>query len=213
MFTIWVISVLAFVIIELPPGDQVDRFKEITESRRQIPDPEKIDLLREYLGLDQPQYIRYLKWMANLAKGDLGLSFQYRQEVDLPIKQLLEDRLWLTVVLTGFTVIVTWTFALPVGIYSAIRQHSVGDYVFTFLGFSGLAVPDFLLGLVLMYVAFRLLRPESLADSTRPTTRTRRGTSPVQGPAGPPVGARHRSRNVWHRRADSRDAQQPARRA
>jgi peptide/nickel transport system permease protein len=154
MFTIWVISMLTFFIIELPPGDQVDRFKEITESRRQIPDPEKIDLLREYLGLDQPQYIRYIKWMGNLAKGDLGLSFQYRQEVDLPIKQLLEDRLWLTVVLTGFTVIVTWTFAIPVGIYSAIRQHSVGDYVFTFIGFSGLAVPDFLLGLVLMYVAF-----------------------------------------------------------
>ena len=154
IFTIWVISVLAFVIIELPPGDQVDRFKEITESRIEIPDPEKIALLRSYLGLDQPQYIRYLKWMGNLAQGDLGLSFQYRQEVDMPVKQLLEDRLWLTVVLTGFTVIVTWTFALPVGIYSAIRQHSVGDYVFTFLGFSGLAVPDFLLGLVLMYVAF-----------------------------------------------------------
>ena len=154
LFTIWVISMLAFVIIELPPGDQVDRFKEITESRRQIPDPDKIDQLREYLGLDQPQYIRYLKWMANMAQGDLGLSFQYRQEVDEPVKKLLEDRLWLTVVLTGFTVIVTWTFALPVGIYSAIRQHSVGDYVFTFLGFSGLAVPDFLLGLVLMYVAF-----------------------------------------------------------
>ena len=154
IFTIWVISVLAFVIIELPPGDQVDRFKEITESRIEIPDPEKIALLRSYLGLDQPQYIRYLKWMGNLAQGDLGLSFQYRQEVDLPVKQLLEDRLWLTVVLTGFTVLVTWTFAIPVGIYSAIRQHSVGDYVFTFLGFSGLAVPDFLLGLVLMYAAF-----------------------------------------------------------
>ncbi len=154
LFTIWVISILAFVIIELPPGDQVDRFKEITESRIEIPDPEKIALLRSYLGLDQPQYIRYLKWIANLAQGDLGLSFQYRQEVDMPVKKLLEDRLWLTVVLTGFTVIVTWTFALPVGIYSAIRQHSVGDYVFTFLGFSGLAVPDFLLGLVLMYAAF-----------------------------------------------------------
>ena len=154
LFTIWVISILAFVIIELPPGDQVDRFKEITESRIEIPDPEKIALLRSYLGLDQPQYIRYLKWMANLAQGDLGLSFQYRQEVDMPVKQLLGDRLWITVVLTGFTVIVTWTFALPVGIYSAVRQHSVGDYVFTFLGFSGLAVPDFLLGLVLMYVAF-----------------------------------------------------------
>ena len=155
MFTIWVISILAFVIIELPPGDQVDRFKEVTESRDEIPDPERIALLRSYLGLDQPQYIRYLKWVANLAQGDLGLSFQVRhEEIEMPVKHLLEDRLWLTVVLTAFTVIVTWTFAIPVGIYSAVRQHSVGDYVFTFLGFSGLAVPDFLLGLVLMYAAF-----------------------------------------------------------
>ena len=155
IFTIWVISVLAFVIIELPPGDQVDRFKEVTESRDEVPDPERIALLRSYLGLDQPQYIRYLKWVANLAQGDLGLSFRVQhEEIEKPVKHLLEDRLWLTVVLTAFTVIVTWTFAIPVGIYSAIRQHSVGDYVFTFLGFSGLAVPDFLLGLVLMYVAF-----------------------------------------------------------
>ena len=155
IFTIWVISVLAFVIIELPPGDQVDRFKEVTESRDEVPDPEKMALLRSYLGLDQPQYIRYLKWMANLAQGDLGRSFQvHHEEIEKPVKHLLEDRLWLTVVLTAFTVIVTWTFAIPVGIYSAVRQHSVGDYVFTFLGFSGLAVPDFLLGLVLMYVAF-----------------------------------------------------------
>ena len=155
IFTIWVISVLAFVIIELPPGDQVDRFKEVTESRDEVPDPERIALLRSYLGLDQPQYIRYLKWVANLAQGDLGISFRVQhEEIEKPVKHLLEDRLWLTVVLTAFTVIVTWTFAIPVGIYSAIRQHSVGDYVFTFLGFTGLAVPDFLLGLVLMYVAF-----------------------------------------------------------
>jgi peptide/nickel transport system permease protein len=153
-FTIWVISVLAFVIIELPAGDQVDRFKEITESRREIPDPDKLKALRSYLGLDRPQYVRYGMWMWNLMHGDLGVSFQYRRDVDLPIKELIGNRLWMTIVLTGFTVVVTWTFAIPVGIYSAVRQHSIGDYVFTFLGFSGLAVPDFLLGLVLMYVAF-----------------------------------------------------------
>jgi peptide/nickel transport system permease protein len=74
--------------------------------------------------------------------------------LERPVKELIGDRILITIVLTGFTILVTWTFAIPVGIYSAIRQHSIGDYVFTFLGFSGLAVPDFLLGLVLMYVAF-----------------------------------------------------------
>ncbi len=153
-FTIWVISVLAFVIIELPAGDQVDRFIEITMSRAEEPDPDTVQLLRAYLGLDRRQYVRYGMWMWNLMQGDLGRSFQYRRDVDMAVKELIGNRLWMTIALTGFTIVVTWTFAIPVGIYSAVRQHSVGDYVFTFLGFSGLAVPDFLLGLVLMYIAF-----------------------------------------------------------
>ena len=154
--TIIAISMMSFFIIEIPPGDQVDRYKEIAHSRAQEPDPDDLEYLRKYLGLDQPQYIRYLKWIFNLAQGDLGLSFQYYHGVHVyeKISNLLDDRLWLTVALSGFTAIVTWSFAIPIGIYSAIRQHSVGDYVFTFMGFSGLAVPDFLLGLVLMYVAF-----------------------------------------------------------
>jgi peptide/nickel transport system permease protein len=153
-FTVWVISVLSFVIIELPAGDQVDRFIEITMSRAEEPDPDTVEILRAYLGLDRPQYVRYGMWMWNLMQGDLGRSFQYRRDVDMAVKELIGNRLWMTVALTGFTVVVTWTFAIPVGIYSAVRQHSVGDYVFTLLGFSGLAVPDFLLGLVLMYIAF-----------------------------------------------------------
>ena len=154
--TIIAISMMSFFIIEIPPGDQVDRYKEIAQSRAQEPDPDDLEYLRKYLGLDQPQYIRYLKWIFNLAQGDLGLSFQYYHGVHVyeKISNLLDDRLWLTVALSAFTAIVTWSFAIPIGIYSAIRQHSVGDYVFTFMGFSGLAVPDFLLGLVLMYVAF-----------------------------------------------------------
>ena len=90
-------------------------------------------------------------------RGDLGRSFSAIDDTlaqQVSVKQVIEDKLWLTVALTGFTILVTWTFAIPVGIYSAVRQHSVGDYAFTFLGFTGLAVPDFLLGLVLMYVFF-----------------------------------------------------------
>ena len=158
LFTIWVISVLTFVIIELPPGDQVDLYEVIFRADNMFPpDPEHVELLRSYLGLDRPQHVRYAMWMWNMMKGDLGLSFQLRQTIDVPIKDLLGDRLPLTVVLTAFTILVTWTVAIPVGIYSAVRQHSVGDYAFTFLGFVGLAVPDFLLGLVLMYLAFAYL--------------------------------------------------------
>jgi peptide/nickel transport system permease protein len=92
--------------------------------------------------------------------GDLGRSVNGVGFLDIaqkPVKEVIGDRLWTTIALSGFTVLITWTLALPIGIYSAVRQHSVGDYVFTCLGFSGLAVPDFLLGLVLMYVAFAYL--------------------------------------------------------
>ncbi len=158
LFTVWAVTVLTFIIIQLPPGDSVDReLMRMQDLEGVLISQVTLDELRAYLGLGQPQYIRYSKWMWNLAHGDLGLSFQYRGGANMsqvPVRELIQDRLWLTIVLTGFTIIFTWTFALPVGIYSAVRQHSIGDYTFTLLGFTGLAVPDFLLGLVLMYVAF-----------------------------------------------------------
>jgi peptide/nickel transport system permease protein len=157
--TVMAISVLAFVIIELPEGDSVTRAMDqyMTVGSTQY-NPEIVAHWRAYFGMDKPQYIRYLKWIGNLARGDMGLSLWHHPCDSLfqqrAIREVIGDRLWLTVVMTGFTVLVTWTFAIPVGIYSAVRQHSVGDYLFTFVGFSGLAVPDFLLGLVLMYIAF-----------------------------------------------------------
>ena len=160
-FTVVMISMLAFAIIELPEGDLASKRYQRTihnvgsdESYAQ----ELLQELRTYLGLDRPIYVRYGMWVWRMVRyGDLGRAFgsqsaglAYQQRV----KEIIGDRLWTTVALTGFTIIVTWTFAIPVGIYSAVRQHSVGDYVFTLLGFSGLAVPDFLLGLVLMYIFF-----------------------------------------------------------
>ena len=155
--TIWAISILSFIIIELPEGDSVDEWMDWAMQEGEASyNPELAQFYREYLGLDQPQYIRYMKWIWNLMRGDLGYTFGtgYHASGEQPIKWIIGDRIWITIVLTGFTVIVTWSFALPVGIYAAVRQHSVGDYVFTVLGFTGLAVPDFLLGLVLLYVGF-----------------------------------------------------------
>ena len=159
-FTILAISVLSFYIIELPEGDTADAYFQVLAKIGDDVAQERIEAMRKYLGLDQPKHVRYARWMWNLMKGDLGRAFYAVEGAgsnaaeQRPVKQLIGDRLWLTVVLTGFTMLVTWTFAIPVGIYSAVRHHSVGDYVFTFAGFTGLAVPDFLLGLVLMYIAF-----------------------------------------------------------
>jgi peptide/nickel transport system permease protein len=161
LFTVVMISMLAFFIIELPEGDLASKRYQRTvhvmgesESAAQ----ELLKELRLYLGLDRPIYVRYANWVWRMVRyGDLGRAFGSQgsglgdQE---KVKDLVGERLWTTVALTGFTILVTWSFAIPIGIYSAVRQHSVGDYVFTFMGFTGLAVPDFLLGLVLMYVAF-----------------------------------------------------------
>lgn len=162
-FTVWAISILAWFIIQLPEGDLVDEYFEalMQESLAGPAGEERTEKMRKYLGMDKPLIVQYWKWIVQLSQGDLGRSFAgsfaggaATRAEDTAIKPLIGERLLLTVILTGFTIIVTWSFAIPIGIYSAIRQHSVGDYVFTFIGFSGIAVPDFLLGLVLMYLAF-----------------------------------------------------------
>ena len=156
VFTAWVISVLAWFVIELPPGDNVQHFLDRQMQMGTAVDLRVADEVRRHFGLDKPQYVRYAIWLGRLLRGDMGLAISEPGEQYLAavtVKSLVSNRIWTTIVLTSFTVLVTWTFAIPIGIYSAVRQHSVGDYVFTFVGFAGLAVPDFLLGLVLMYIA------------------------------------------------------------
>lgn len=156
-FTVWIISIAAFIIIELPPGDTIDRmYDRATRTHTEMVAKEMLVELRLRLGLDQPKYVRYSKWVWALLQGDLGQTMVPYGGLgnQRPVKEIIGDRLFTTIVLTGFTILVTWIFSIPIGIYSAVRQQSLGDYVFTFIGFSGLAVPDFLLGLVLMYIAF-----------------------------------------------------------
>jgi peptide/nickel transport system permease protein len=160
VFTIWIITLFGFLVIQLPEGDAIDRYLDLLElgGGGEHMNSEKIaQNLRAYAGYDQPMPVRYGKWMWNMMHGDLGRSFLWYQgdfPQETPVKELVGDRIWTTVALSAFTILVTWTLAIPIGIYSAVRQHTIGDYVFTLIGFSGLAVPDFLLGLVLMYVAF-----------------------------------------------------------
>tara|TARA_Y100000590_G_scaffold233156_1_gene262612 strand:- start:5266 stop:6231 length:966 start_codon:yes stop_codon:yes gene_type:complete len=154
---VWIISIAAFIIIELPPGDTIDRmYDRATRTHTEMVAKEMLVELRLRLGLDQPKYVRYSKWVWALLQGDLGQTMVPYGGLgnQRPVKEIIGDRLFTTIVLTGFTILVTWIFSIPIGIYSAVRQQSLGDYVFTFIGFSGLAVPDFLLGLVLMYIAF-----------------------------------------------------------
>jgi peptide/nickel transport system permease protein len=150
--TFFAVSIVAFIIIQLPPGDYLTTLVASMASQGETVDPAALAALRARYGLGQPLYVQYFKWMSNIfLHGDFGQSFEWNQ----PVIDLIWSRLALTFMLSLSTLLFVWAVALPVGIYSAVRQYSLGDYTFTFLGFIGLAIPNFLLALVLMYVAFK----------------------------------------------------------
>jgi peptide/nickel transport system permease protein len=151
VFTIWAISILAFVIIQLPPVDFIDTYitERMSAGGAQM-SPEQIQALRAQYGADQPKPIQYLRWVGLALHGDFGFTLEYQR----PVTDVIGDRLALTMVVSLAALLVTWLVALPIGIYSAVRQYSPGDYIFTLLGFLGLAIPGFLLGLLVLYFGF-----------------------------------------------------------
>ena len=146
--TLIAISVIVFVIIQLPPGDYLETYINELKSQGEQVNPERIEFLKEAYGLDKPMHEQYLVWIFGLLQGDLGYSFEF----ELPVSEVVGDRLWLSVLLSVSTIVFTWLVAFPIGIYSAVRQYSVTDYTLTFIGFLGLATPNFLLALVMMYL-------------------------------------------------------------
>jgi peptide/nickel transport system permease protein len=152
VFTVWAISVLSFVVIQLPPGDYVTSYIAQMATMGSVVTDEEAQNLRIQYGLGQPIYVQYLKWMKLVVRGEFGMSMEWRR----PVSEVIGARLWLTIVLSVASLILTWALALPIGIYSAVRQYSAGDYVATFIGFIGLAVPNFLLALVILYLGFTL---------------------------------------------------------
>ena len=148
--SLFAVSFLAFVLIQLPPGDYVTTYIATLAASNEIVDQNTAAQLRERFGLDDPMLIQYFKWIWGiLSRGDFGISFEWQQ----PVSDLIWERMALTLILALSTLIATWAIALPIGVYSAVRKYSIGDYFFTAFTFFGLAVPSFLLALVLMYVA------------------------------------------------------------
>ncbi len=152
VFTVWAISVLSFVVIQLPPGDYVTSYIAQMASTGSVVTEEEAQALRIQYGLGQPIYVQYYKWMKQIAQGNFGMSMEWKR----PVTEVIGDRLWLTVVVSVAALLLTWVLALPIGVYSAVRQYSVGDYIATFIGFIGLAVPNFLLALVILYLGFTM---------------------------------------------------------
>ena len=151
-FTVWAISVLSFVIIQLPPGDYVSSYIAQMAASGSVVTEQEAQNLRIQYGLDQPIYVQYYKWVKLIAEGNFGMSMEWKR----PVAEVIGDRLWLTMAVSVAALFLTWVLALPIGIYSAVRQYSMGDYTATFVGFIGLAVPNFLLALVVLYLGFTL---------------------------------------------------------
>ncbi len=151
--TLFAISLLSFLIIQLPPGDYFSILaSRMAEESDSVASQEALRSLGERYGLNQPFYVQYWKWISGiLFRGDFGQSFEFNR----PVGTLLWERLGLTFALSLTTLIFVWAVSFPIGIYSAIRKYSVGDYVATFVGFIGLAIPNFLMALVLLYVSFK----------------------------------------------------------
>lgn len=141
------VSVLSFAIIQLPPGDYLTSRIAKLQMLGEEASLSEIAALREQYGLDRPLHERYVVWMGGLLRGDLGKSFIYNR----PVSSLIGERLALTVTISVCSILLSWVIAIPIGIFSAIRQYSFLDYFFTFVGFIGISIPAFLLALLLMF--------------------------------------------------------------
>jgi peptide/nickel transport system permease protein len=152
VFTLIAISIMSFAIIQLPPGDFVTSMVAQLSLQGQTVDPAVMETFRARYGLDDPMWMQYWKWISNiLFHGDFGYSLEWRQ----PVADLMWNRLGLTFVLAVLTLAFMWLVAVPIGIYSAVNRNTIGDYFATFLGVLGLAIPNFLFALILLFISFR----------------------------------------------------------
>jgi len=152
--TVIVVSMIGFIIIQLPPGDYLTSYIHHLESMGELVDDALIEQLKLQYGLGKPIYVQYIGWVTGMFRGQFGMSLQWQA----PVSELIWERFGLTVALSLSALLFTWAVAFPVGIYSAIRQYSIGDYLATFVSFVGLGVPNFVLALVIMWFALTKLK-------------------------------------------------------
>lgn len=151
--TVIAVSMLSFVIIQLPPGDYMTTYVNQLQLSGEVITDQQAQALRAQYGLDQPIYVQYLRWINMILHGNFGMAMAWNR----PVGDVIGDRLGLTMVVSVAAIVLTWAIALPIGIYSAVHRYSIGDYVATIVGFVGLSVPGFMLALVLMYLGYRYL--------------------------------------------------------
>jgi peptide/nickel transport system permease protein len=148
--TLFVISLISFAIIQLPPGDFLSSYVATLSQQGEVVDSAELQALEERYGLNQPVYIQYWRWISGiLFRGDWGQSFEWQK----PVSSLIWDRIGLTMLISFLTIIFSWLIAIPIGVYAATHQYSWLDYVTSFISFVGLGTPGFLVALVCLWVA------------------------------------------------------------
>ncbi len=153
ILTVFLISFFVFFIITLPPGDFLTNYIGRMSAAGETVSPELVSQLKANYGLDQPFIVQYWKWISNIVfHGDFGYSFA----LSMPVSAVIKAYIVPTMVLSLVTMVFTYLVAIPIGIYSAVHQYSAGDYLFTSIGFIGMAVPNFLMGIILMFISFKL---------------------------------------------------------
>ena len=145
-----VVSIIAFIVIQLPPGDWLTTYIQQLEAMGRTFNQAEIENLKQQYGLDQPAYVQYLYWMRSVFNGTFGRSFTW----EMPVNEVLRTRLPMTIALSFASLVVVWVIAIPIAIVSATRHNTWFDYIFTFFGFIGLATPDFLTALVLGWLLY-----------------------------------------------------------
>jgi peptide/nickel transport system permease protein len=147
--TLFITSALIFTVMELPPGDFFETYQAEMQAQGERADMSRVEFLKKEYHFDKPPWQRYFYWLGDFVRGDFGYSFEYQ----LPVRDVIGDKLLLTILISFLTILFTWAIAFPIGIYSATHQYSWGDYGLTLFGLLGLAVPHFLLALIVMYFA------------------------------------------------------------
>jgi peptide/nickel transport system permease protein len=149
--TVIAVSFVSFIVLQLPPGDFLDSYIAQLQAQGEIVDEKSILELRERYGLDQPMLVQYWSWVSGIVlHGDFGMSFEWKR----PVSELIWERLGYSAALSVIALLVTWVISFPIGVYSALRKYTIGDYVLNTFGLFGLATPSFLIALILMYISF-----------------------------------------------------------
>jgi peptide/nickel transport system permease protein len=167
---LFIISMIVFFIIQLPPGDFMSAYTSEMEKSGEIVDKQALEQMRQDYGLDKPWYVQYYKWVGGIiTRGDFGYSFSYNR----PVTSIIKQRMGITITISLVTMVFTYIVAIPIGIFSAIKQYSIADYAVTVLGFLGMATPGFLFAIILMFLSFKyfgdpmlgLISPEYIESS------------------------------------------------